>query len=83
MASIRRIVHLAEETTQPSLSHHDCWMISGLTQNQSDAVYPDTASGGYKSKDCGKYAPTAVISTSYGYNEADLSPAYEQRQCNE
>ncbi|KAG8534297.1 uncharacterized protein KY384_001141 [Bacidia gigantensis] len=48
-----------------------------------DATYPDTASGGYKSKDCGKFAPTAVISTSYGYNEADLTSAYENRQCNE
>ena len=49
----------------------------------SDATYPDTASGGYKNKDCGRYAPAAVISTSYGSNEADLTPAYEQRQCNE
>lgn len=48
-----------------------------------DAIYPDTESGGYKGDDCGKFAPTAVISTSYGYNEVDLSPAYEQRQCAE
>lgn len=49
-----------------------------------DGTYPDTAPGGYTGpKDCGKYAPTKVISTSYGYNEADLTPAYEQRQCNE
>ncbi|OAX30875.1 hypothetical protein K503DRAFT_806617 [Rhizopogon vinicolor AM-OR11-026] len=27
--------------------------------------------------------PTNVISTSYTYNEADLSPAYAIRQCNE
>lgn len=26
---------------------------------------------------------SSVISTSYGYNEADLTPAYEIRQCNE
>ncbi|KAJ2891253.1 hypothetical protein MKZ38_000692 [Zalerion maritima] len=32
---------------------------------------------------CGVTAPTNVISTSYGYNEGDLSGAYEQRQCNE
>lgn len=25
--------------------------------------------------------PTYVISTSYGYNEADLSPFYAERQC--
>ena len=29
------------------------------------------------------FAATKVISTSYGYNEADLTAAYEQRQCNE
>jgi len=28
-------------------------------------------------------APAKVISTSYGYNEADLTPAYERRQCQE
>lgn len=27
--------------------------------------------------------PANVISTSYGYNEADLTPAYTARQCNE
>lgn len=48
-----------------------------------DATYPDPLAGGYKGRDCGKFAPAKVISTSYGYNEADLSPAYEQRQCNE
>lgn len=65
------------ELPYPFLFHH--WS----DQDTSDAVYPDTAAGGYKSKDCGKFAPAAVISTSYGYNEADLTPAYEQRQCNE
>ncbi|KAL9599924.1 MAG: hypothetical protein Q9219_003486 [cf. Caloplaca sp. 3 TL-2023] len=30
-----------------------------------------------------EYAIALVISTSYGYNEADLTPAYENRQCNE
>lgn len=48
-----------------------------------DATYPDVSSQGYKSQDCGKYSPASVISTSYGYNEVDLSPAYEQRQCAE
>lgn len=48
-----------------------------------DATYPDSSSQGYKSKDCGRYAPASVISTSYGYNEVDLSPAYEERQCSE
>ena len=48
-----------------------------------DGDYPNQRPGGYKSKDCGKYRPAAVISTSYEYSEADLSPAYEQRQCYE
>ncbi|KAF2706003.1 subtilisin-like protein [Pleomassaria siparia CBS 279.74] len=48
-----------------------------------DAPYPDP-SGGYQGpKDCGKYEPTKVISTSYSSNEHDLTPAYENRQCNE
>lgn len=31
----------------------------------------------------GGFAATKVISTSYGYNEADLTPFYENRQCYE
>jgi tripeptidyl-peptidase-1 len=42
-----------------------------------------TQDGIYSSDNCGKFAATKVISTSYGYNEADLTPFYEQRQCNE
>lgn len=53
-----------------------------------DGVYPDpygtAAEGAYEGpEDCGKYKPANVISTSYAYNEADLTPFYEQRQCNE
>ncbi|KAG0699469.1 peptidase S8/S53 domain-containing protein [Suillus ampliporus] len=49
-----------------------------------DPVYPDTADGGYTgNEDCGTVKPANVISTSYGYNEADLSVAYAIRQCNE
>ncbi|KAG1804120.1 subtilisin-like protein [Suillus subaureus] len=49
-----------------------------------DPVYPDTASGGYNDdEDCGTVQPANVISTSYGYNEADLSAAYAIRQCDE
>ncbi|KAG9941557.1 subtilisin-like protein, partial [Aureobasidium melanogenum] len=49
-----------------------------------DAVFPDPAAGGYKgNENCGTFAPTKVISTSYGYNEADLTPFYEKRQCDE
>ena len=51
-----------------------------------DATYPNPidAPGSYQGpKDCGGFAATKVISTSYGYNEADLTAAYERRQCNE
>lgn len=49
-----------------------------------DPVYPDTSSGGYTgNENCGTVKPANVISTSYGYNEADLSAAYAIRQCNE
>ncbi|KAF2172496.1 hypothetical protein M409DRAFT_63164 [Zasmidium cellare ATCC 36951] len=54
-----------------------------------DAAYPDPycptqSQDCYKGpKDCGGFAATKVISTSYAYNEHDLTPAYEQRQCNE
>jgi tripeptidyl-peptidase-1 len=49
-----------------------------------DAVYPDPDAAGYQGPEaCGGFAATKVISTSYGYNEADLTPFYEQRQCNE
>ncbi len=49
-----------------------------------DGIYPDPLPGGYKGPEtCGGFAATKVISTSYGYNEADLTAFYEQRQCNE
>ncbi|KAF7888155.1 uncharacterized protein EAF02_002696 [Botrytis sinoallii] len=52
-----------------------------------DAVYPDpngNTSYYYQGPaNCGGFAATNVISTSYGYDETDLSPAYEIRQCNE
>ena len=34
-------------------------------------------------EDCGTVTPAYVISTSYGYNEADLTPFYAGRQCAE
>lgn len=47
-----------------------------------DEVFPDK--GGWdQPEQCGVWAPPKVISTSYGYNEHDLTPAYEQRQCTE
>ncbi|KAI4180002.1 MAG: hypothetical protein L6R41_007522, partial [Letrouitia leprolyta] len=51
-----------------------------------DATYPDPfpGPGSYQGpKNCGGFSATKVISTSYGYNEADLTAAYEQRQCME
>ncbi|KAF3927877.1 Aorsin [Dactylellina cionopaga] len=49
-----------------------------------DGTYPDPLPGGYTGPaNCGTYTPTHVISTSYGYNEADLTPAYAIRQCHE
>lgn len=51
-----------------------------------DAVYPDPYPGphSYQGKeDCGTYAPAKVISTSYSYDEFELPPAYEIRQCHE
>lgn len=57
---------------------------SGDDPNE-DPKYPDSSPGGYKGNSCGVYknAVPKVISTSYGYNEADLTPAYEKRQCAE
>ena len=49
-----------------------------------DPAYPDPAATGFKGpNECGGAAATKVISTSYGYNEADLTPFYEMRQCQE
>ena len=49
-----------------------------------DAKYPDPLKGGYKGpENCGGFAATKVISTSYAYNEHDLTPFYEHRQCHE
>jgi tripeptidyl-peptidase-1 len=49
-----------------------------------DPIFPDpyNYTGAYNgSESCGNYIATHVISTSYSYNEADLTPAYERRQC--
>ncbi|CAN8105281.1 unnamed protein product [Discula destructiva] len=48
-----------------------------------DGTYPDTKPGGYKYQDCGTYAAPSVISTSYGYDESDLTVPYANRQCYE
>ncbi|KAK4995296.1 hypothetical protein LTR66_004858 [Elasticomyces elasticus] len=56
-----------------------------------DGIYPDpycNATNGLTGcytgpENCGGYSATKVISTSYAYNEHDLTPFYEMRQCNE
>jgi tripeptidyl-peptidase-1 len=49
----------------------------------SDAIYPDPPDGYIGPANCGGFAPTKVISTSFGYNEADLTEKYVRRQCAE
>lgn len=54
------------------------------TDSSVDGQYPDNQAGGYTgAEDCGTLTPAKVISTSYSSNEADLTAAYEQRQCAE
>lgn len=48
-----------------------------------DAIYPDNSTGGYMSRDCGRYSPAFVISTSYSTIEPALTPFYAERQCSE
>lgn len=63
-----------------------CTYDGGDDPNQ-DGIYPDPYGTGYGvyegPENCGGFAATKVISTSYAYNEADLTPFYETRQCNE
>ena len=46
-----------------------------------DAAYPSPVGGYQGPNNCGGFAATKVISTSYGYNEATLTARYERRQC--
>ncbi|KAK5159672.1 hypothetical protein LTR04_004895 [Oleoguttula sp. CCFEE 6159] len=48
-----------------------------------DGTYPDPKGGYQGPENCGGYTTTKVISTSYSYNEADLTALYEERQCSE
>ncbi|KAH9846221.1 subtilisin-like protein [Lenzites betulinus] len=51
---------------------------------EQDPSYPDPFGGGYQgTTQCGTITPAHVISTSYSYDEVDLTPAYMQRQCSE
>ncbi|KIW07721.1 uncharacterized protein PV09_01652 [Verruconis gallopava] len=49
----------------------------------ADAIYPDPPDGYIGPANCGGFKPTKVISTSFGYNEADLTEKYVRRQCAE
>jgi tripeptidyl-peptidase-1 len=49
-----------------------CWMVHII--NWDVVIGPE---------DCGTVTPAYVISTSYGYNEADLTQFYTARQCAE
>ncbi len=47
-------------------------------------IYPDPLPGGFKGPEsCGIVKPANIISTSYASDEADLTPFYAIRQCNE
>lgn len=48
-----------------------------------DGRYPSSRGGYEGPKNCGGFAATKVISSSYAYNEADLTARYETRQCAE
>lgn len=62
-----------------------CSFQGGDSPDQNiDGQYPSTQPGGFTGpKNCGGALQTKVVSTSYGFNEADLSAKYTQRQCNE
>ncbi|KAI9066071.1 subtilisin-like protein [Trametes sanguinea] len=49
----------------------------------SDPSYPDPFGGYQGARECGTVTPAHIISTSYAYDEWQLTPAYEQRQCAE
>lgn len=55
----------------------------GGDDTTQDAKYPDPKGGYQGPKNCGGFAATKVIATSYAYNEADLTARYEVRQCTE
>jgi tripeptidyl-peptidase-1 len=56
---------------------------NGGDDKEQDAIYPAPPDGYIGPANCGGFEATKVISTSYGYNEADLTPAYTKRQCSE
>ncbi|KAF8526061.1 subtilisin-like protein [Hysterangium stoloniferum] len=60
-----------------------CTFEGGDDPNE-DGIYPDPLPGGFNQPEsCGIVTPANVISTSFSMNEADATPAYLTRQCNE
>lgn len=59
-----------------ALDERFCTSASGATEAGVDRQYAAPVG-------CSSATPTNVISTSYAYNEVDLSPRYTMRQCNE
>jgi tripeptidyl-peptidase-1 len=64
------------------LPRHPSWRIQWSDSLHSHLFYILSIAQ-RPAKDCGTVKPANVISTSYGYNEADLTPAYTARQCAE
>jgi tripeptidyl-peptidase-1 len=56
---------------------------NGGDDKEQDAIYPNPPEGYIGPASCGGYTSTKVLSTSYGYNEADLTIPYVKRQCAE
>jgi tripeptidyl-peptidase I len=60
-----------------------CTYLGGDDPTQ-DGIYPDPEGGGYEGpENCGTVKPPYVISTSYASDEANATPFYDTRQCNE
>ncbi|KAH9917379.1 subtilisin-like protein [Epithele typhae] len=57
--------------------------LDGGNDPNVDPAYPDPFGGYSGPEQCGGAPQTFVVSTSYGYQEAELSLAYTQRQCAE
>lgn len=79
VATARMLVETSKECRNPTLCY-----ISDNADYESDSSYPDPYAGGYKGpKNCGGFAPTAVISVSYSGAEGIFPATYMDRQCNE
>ena len=61
----------------------DYCKFEGGDDKDEDAIFPDPTDGYIGPANCGGFVATKVISTSYGFNEADLTEPYVKRQCSE